>query len=1788
MQKPKKTNLKDFLNEIRKKAKTEREKGAFFEKAIRDFLKQSPEYSFENVWLWPNWPDLRKYKFSKKDLGIDLVACEKETGRFWAIQCKCFDERYQVNKTDIDSFFTHSGKNPFKVRLIVTTTNNWGANALSALKNQTKECKTLDLHKLEQAAFEWSFQKVKRKTEQKYLRDHQKEAVRKSTEHFKKENRGKLIMACGTGKTFTSLRIVEKVTPDNGNILFLAPSISLISQTLREYAWQRKKPQRYLAVCSDTEAGKDTDGYDVNDLQISPTTNPEIIAQRLKIKSGERTIVFSTYQSLRQIKKAQELEAPVFDLVVCDEAHRTTGVEAGEEKNGKSAGNYFTRINDQDYVRAKKRLYMTATPRIYSERTKTKAKKHDVEIHSMDDEAVFGKEIYRLDFSSAIEKKLLSDYKVIILSIDEKYMSDNIQEILKDTQLNLDDASRLVGCYKALRDQGDEREGLKLSRAVGFLNTIKASQDVKQEFQKVVKTLDKYKNDGFTCETEHIDGTDSSIVRNKKLDWLKEDAGETDRNEKICRILFNSKCLTEGVDVPSLDAVMFLHPRKSQVDVVQAVGRIMRKLEGKQYGYVILPVVIPAGKSPEQALSDNETYKVVWQVLNALRSHDAQFNALVNNLELNKNKPDKIKVVGIGFGSEKEEKEFEEKTDSQIRLNLQYSIEEIEEKIYAKIVEKCGDRIYEEKWTKEIEKACKTISTRIKSLLKTKPAIRREFQTYYKGLKSCINKDITEGQAVSMLSEHLITKPAFDKIFENYKFSENNPVSQTMKKVLSRLDDYGFGNELKDLEKFYQGISRRIEGIDNSASRQKIIKELYENFIKTAFPKTAEKLGVAYTPVEIVDFILRSADEILKDEFDKKLTDEGVHIIDPFVGTGTFLNRLIQMNPIIEKKDLPRKFKHELHANDIMLLPYYVASINIEEAYHSRLGGRYTPFPKITLSDIFNRNERKEQLPLLPYFQENKRRIKKQQEADLQVIIGNPPYSSGQKSENDANKNTVYPKLHKRIEETYVKESNATNKNALYDSYIKAIRWATDEIKNKGGIIGFVHNASLVSERSTAGLRKSLVKEFDSIYCFNLRGNQRTKGELSKKEGGKVFGGSSRTPIAITFLIKTPENKREKATVKYLDIGDYLSREDKLEKVKSFSCIKGIGSDWKTIIPDKYGDWINQRDESFYQFMPIGDKKSGNQNAIFGLYSCGVATSRDSWVYNFNKNQVKKNMKNMIEFYNQELERLKNKILNKKTIDKFINRDEQKIKWSHRIKEDFIKKNHYHYDQKYIRLSIYRPFMKSWVYFDRKLNERQYQLPKVFPKRNTKNKVICVSGVGANNFSVLMTDVTPCLDYLSKTQCFPLYRFDDNSDTSQKSFLQKESGPSHSITDSALKKFKNHYKKLVNASNDLDNDILKSALFSKNKISGENEKSPLPIKQKNQEDKSNHLKFENKHSSFDKNQALKRKATGSHFQEQARQRTSAEDADSMPLASLRNQAVGQDFSYAEKPHRKSSHKLKSKNKEKKSPDSITKEDIFYYIYGLLHSEDYRKRYKFNLDKALPRIPLVPDFWEFSGIGRKLADLHLNYENQPFPEGIKILKDGQEIDISQVKKTFCFKSRDRASSQRDLQDQKNWTKDRENHNRKNTEEKTENIISFQRKKDGIISKQNSPVPSSKVPSIPQELRLEDLKVQKMRIDKKDKSKIKFNEHITISNIPEEAWEYKINGWSAPKWIVERYQYKKDKKTDLVNDPNTYSDDPAYILKLLLSAITVSLKTRELVQSLPSIDFDNLISSINKDG
>ena len=1550
------SKFQEYLQHLRSVAKNEREKGHLFELAIRGFLRDSPEYDFEDVWLWADYPNLEQHGFSKQDSGIDLVAKEKDTGKLWAIQCKFYQQETPIDRKGIDSFLATSRGDMFSERLIVTTTYDWGKNANDILMRQGKDCRIIDLTTLNHAPYDW-FKKKLEKSHYKTPFPHQIEAIAKAKKHFRYNERGQLIMACGTGKTYTSLQILEKITGDQAYVLFLAPSISLITQTLREYAYQAKDRPRFIVVCSDRKADKDSDGYTVTDVPIAPTTDPQQLTDIMQAVSirpyPQRTIVLCTYQSLKQVAEAQALGAPEFDLAICDEAHRTTGIE-GKAKGG----NYFTLINDEDYVRCKKRLYMTATPRLYKPSAKTKAQEEGVELCSMDDHQTYGEEFYRLDFSEAIERKLLSDYKVIIFTINQKYACEKLQGGVGNTNLAIDDAAKLVGCYKALRDQGSkDGKGDMLKRAVGFVNSIKSSKDAKDGLADVVDCLDAQEHDGFTCETEHIDGTYNSIERNKLLVWLKEHAGQDERGEEICRILMNSKCLTEGVDVPSLDAILFLQPRKSQVDVVQAVGRVMRKAEGKKYGYVILPVVIPAGSNAAQELDNEQTYKVVWQVLNALRSHDNKFDTHINNLHLNEDKSDRIKVVGIG------NEEEHQPTTNDVNNHLQHNIEDLNKRVYAKIVERCGDRLYEEKWHKRIKEITDTVSTRIDGLVKTNKAIEKKFNEYLYGLQASINKDVDTDDAKQVLAQHLVTKPAFDAIFKGYKFSEHNRVSQAMEKVLDSLDKYGFRNELEDCKVFYEKISKRLEGIDNSAGRQTVIKDLYGNFLAKAFPKMSQRLGIAYTPIVWVDFILRSVEYLVRKEFGKGLTDKDVHIIDPFVGTGSFLVRLLEIDELIKDEDLKYKYQREIHGNDILILPYYLSAINLESAFQARYGKRL-PFRNIILTDSFvsDQEAQANNLDTNNPLWKNFRGRQRQNTTQINVVVMNPPQSVGQRSANDANKNITNPDLEQRIQETYMVKSEAVLKRNLLDSYVKAIRWASDRLGNGGGIIAFISNSSIISERSMQGLRRCLSEEFTVIYVFNLRGNQRTKGEMSRKEGGKIFGASSRTGTVIMLLVKNHQTNSKQAKIYYHDIGDYLAREQKETIGENYQSIANIK--WQTIIPDRHGDWLNQRDEGYEKLPALGDKK-GNRR-IFELHSCGVVTNRDAWAYNHYKEALTKNMTNMIDVYNSERKRLISTDLDMKNIDQYINRDPTQISWTRALKNSLRQEKIANFDQQKIILASYRPFNKKHLYYCPMFNECHYKTHRIQPI--SPNRWLCVPGVGAKEFSIFMTDILPDLHLMSDgAQCFPLYYLD--ADNKQRGGISNE----------AQLKWQKHYQ----------------------------------------------------------------------------------------------------------------------------DENITKEAMFYHFYGILHARDYQEKYQNNLVKGLPRIPFVDDFWHFAKIGRQLANLHVNYEQEQSTDGVKVLYRGAETKLEDI-----------------------------------------------------------PTEALQV-------------IKKMKIDKKDFKSIQYNNDIEIIDIPAQAWDHKINGYAPVKWVVERYYRKTDKKTQITDDPNKYSDDPLYILKLVLSTITVGVKTTELVGKLKKV-------------
>lgn len=1151
-----------ILDKFRKESFSERDKGFRFERLMQAYLKTTTIYTnlFDEVWLWSEFQ--YRNQFGGHDVGIDLVARTFE-GDYWAIQCKCYAADAYINKPEVDSFIATSGKTfetedgivGFAGRLWISTTNNWGATAELTIKNQSPQVNRLSLMDLESDEVDWEklegglFGKASR-IKPFVVKEHQQKAIDKVHEHLLTHDRGKLIMACGTGKTFTSLKIAENETDGKGLILFLVPSIALLGQTLRSWCQQAAQPINAVCICSDSQVSKAEEKNDDNtvstvDLALPASTDTDSIVKQLdylnRIEKSGMTVVFSTYQSIDVISKAQKQLLSctdgaygVFDLIICDEAHRTTGVTLKDAKESA-----FVRVHDNDYIQAKKRIYMTATPRLYTDEIKRKAEDNDAILCSMDDKSFYGEEMYRIGFGEAVEKGLLTDYKVLILAVGDKDIPPALRKAMTndDGSIRSDDASKFVGCVNALSKKVLGDEGLikatdpsPMRRAVAFCSTIKASKATAEIFTDcqddyLADLTEAEKADMVDVVAHHVDGAMAATKRDAELMWLKEQPDDPAE----CRMLTNARCLSEGVDVPSLDAVIFVSPKNSQVDVVQSVGRVMRRSEGKKYGYIIIPVIIPEDVEGDEVLEKHANFKVVWTVLNALRAHDDRFNAEVNKIELSKKKPKHIIFGGVAPSNKDGEVsggEDDMSAAQQLAQQLSLQFEDLQNVFYAKLVTKVGSKRYWELWAKDIAKIAEEHIERIKGLIEGEGKHKRAFEQLMRGLRRNINPNLSEYEAIEMLSQHIISQPVFEALFGDYEFAQNNPVSKSMQKMLDLLEDEGKTEEEHEkLQKFYNYVRTTVGDIKDAAGRQRLIVELYDKFFKVASPKTVEKLGIVYTPVEVVDFIINSVAHIIKREFGRSLGDENVHILDPFTGTGTFITRLLQSGHI-GKENLARKYAKEIHANEIVLMAYYIASINIENVYHSIMTDEeYKSFDGICLTDTFQLGEEaSEENMFSEQFPTNSKRVIAQKKKPITVIISNPPYSIGQKSANDNAQNQQYPTLNKRIEATYVKESNANLNKSAYDSYIKAFRWASDRINPKeGGIIGFVTNGAWLDANGLDGFRKCLEREFSTIYVFNLRGNQRTSGELSRKEGGKIFGSGSRTPISITILVKKGE-----------------------------------------------------------------------------------------------------------------------------------------------------------------------------------------------------------------------------------------------------------------------------------------------------------------------------------------------------------------------------------------------------------------------------------------------------------------------------------------------------------------------------------------------------------------------------------------------------------------------------------------------------------------------------------------
>lgn len=1337
----------NLVNQINNSAETQRDRGTYFEYLVRAYFQNEPTYKneFKNVWMLVDVPE--EYGIPKTDIGVDLVA-EKFTGELVAIQAKFYD--HPIQKSNIDSFLSELGKDYYESGIIVASTDKWGKNAEKALADRSDVIR-IGLSDLRNSRIDWdkfSFERpeeveVKSKKQPRY---YQREVIAAALEHYKTNDRGQLIMAPGTGKTFTSLKITEAMAKAAAKeqyvVLYLVPSIQLLTQTLRGWNNDTEMTMSSMAVTSDRNASRGSIKQDESNITIKAsdigypaTTSAKTIVENYeelaKLPKKELLVVFSTYQSIEVLGQAQKNGFPEFDLIIADEAHRTTGAKALGDQDS-----VFTKVHSNLNVKAKKRLYQTATPKLYGMDAKKKAKDNSIVISSMDDESLYGEVFYRLGFGDAISHDILTDYKLMVLAVDETVVQKDMQKSLSDPEngLNIDDVGRIIGVWNGMIKResfADKVSGEPMKRAIAFSRTIKDSKRISGQFESVVNDyLDS--EEGYSVNVRHVDGGMNALEKNEALDWLASD----DIPENSARILSNVRFLTEGIDVPNLDAIIFLSPRKSQVDIVQAVGRIIRKFEGKEYGYIILPIVVPAGETPETILDNNKSYDVVWQVLNALRSVDERFEATINKLELNRKKPKNIQVIGVGGAPD--DPEFNTNGDGTVieepfkpyQTELELEWEAVEGAIYGKIVQKVGDRRYLEDWSKDVADIARRHIQGIKIILEQNPDSKTAFERFLHSLQHNINESINQEQAIEMLAQHLITLPIFDALFGEYSFVKNNPVSSAMEKIIAELSQYGFEKEQKELQPFYESVRLRAEGIDNAQAKQKIIITLYDKFFSTGFKSTTERLGIVFTPVEVVDFIIKSVDVVLRKHFGKTLASENVHILDPFTGTGTFITRTLQyLKTLMDKgeityNDILRKYTQELHANEIVLLSYYIAAINIEAVFDDINGEEpYAPFEGIVLTDTFESTEQEDTLDD-SFFGTNDERLKRQQEKPITAIIGNPPYSIGQSSQNDNNQNISYPKLDKRLADTYVAKSNAGLTRGLYDSYVKAFRWASDRLKDKG-VIGFVTNGGFLNSNSADGLRAGLYEDFNHLYIFNLRGDQRTLGEQSRKEGGKIFGSGSRTPVAISILVKDGSDSHE---IHYHDIGDYLSQKEKLSIIEDFADISAI--DWQEITPDANNDWLNQRDLNYQKYIPLAE----SDNGIFYNNVNGIITSRDSWVYGFSKEAVLKNTSRLIENYNLELKNNK-----KYTKDeKILNRDTTYLNWSRKLERLFKNEVNLTFDSIKLRSCMYRPFVKKYLYHDDLLNEeaRLY-----YSKFGQKNKVIFTTGRGSvRDFSCLISD----------------------------------------------------------------------------------------------------------------------------------------------------------------------------------------------------------------------------------------------------------------------------------------------------------------------------------------------------------------------------------------------------------------------------------------------------------------
>jgi predicted helicase len=886
------------------------------------------------------------------------------------------------------------------------------------------------------------------------------------------------------------------------------------------------------------------------------------------------------------------------------------------------------------------------------------------------------------------------------------------------------------------------------------------------------------------------------------------------------------------------------------------------------------------------------------------------------------------------------------------------------------------DQPHIKEWEHAVEEFKNTIPTLASSVLKIlyeQRKTNRAFQTAFDGFMGLVQQSINPSLSVEaveeMLIQHLLTRRIFTTIFNATDFLSKNAVAHELEQVIITLvQGYGVSVDdfLKPLDRFYKALELAAGATDDYSQKQTFLNHVYEKFFQGFAVKVADTHGIVYTPQPIVDFMVKSVEAALQRDFNKSLAHEGVHILDPFVGTGNFILRVIREIHAQNPAALRNKYLNELHCNEVMLLPYYIACLNIEHLYFE-LTGEYLPFPGICLVDTF---ELVEDRQMGMFTSDNTDRVQRQKDAPIYVVIGNPPYNAGQVNENDNNKNRTYPAIDKRVAESYAKDSTASNKNALSDPYVKAFRMASDRVLERGeGIVCFVTNNGFLDGIAFDGMRKHLRKDFDRISIIDLGGNVRKNPKLSGTTHN-VFG----IQVGVNITMMEHHADRADGYVRYTRMDEFWTRHQKYRELERL--VDASSCEYSDVSDNSKNLWLTEgMADDWDEMIPLCSKeaKAGRADTVFATVSNGVKTNRDTWTYQFSRTNLVSLMRQHISEYNQWIARWSMEHP-KPNVDDFIVFDDSKMSWSRDLKLDMVRGKACQFSEQSVRPSLYRPFTKEYLYFDRIMNEEVYVFPRILPLPETENVVVCVSGIGSSKpFQALVSDSIPCLDILEKTQCFPLYTYDADGTTRK-----------DNITDWGLEQFQSHYK----------------------------------------------------------------------------------------------------------------------------DTSITKLDIFHYVYGILHDPGYRTKYAANLKRELPRIPFAENFWKVAETGKRLMDIHVHYEDQP------------EYQLTEL-----------------------WSLPK-----------------------GYVHPYGLEVTS--VDQVPERDRY---RVTKMKRDKKDPTRLIVNDFLTLTGIPANVDEYKLGNRSALDWIIDQYQVSTDKRSGITNDPNR-NDDPTYIIRLIKKVVTVSVETVEAVGTL----------------